>query len=50
MKIKQSLISKKIYITAFKDPIFNDVWQKEWIDHILYSYNRPEWKKCQSYQ
>jgi endonuclease/exonuclease/phosphatase family metal-dependent hydrolase len=23
--------------TRFKDPIFNDTWHNEWIDHILYS-------------
>lgn len=26
--------------TRFKDPIFNDVYHQEWIDHILYSDNQ----------
>jgi endonuclease/exonuclease/phosphatase family metal-dependent hydrolase len=29
-----------IYTTSFKDPIFNDTYQQEWIDHILYSKNQ----------
>ena len=27
----------KIVTTSFRDPIFNGVWQREWIDHVLYS-------------
>jgi len=42
---QERLRFEKIYTTSFKDPIFNNVWQKEWIDHILYSYNRAEWVK-----
>lgn len=42
---QEKLRFEKIYTTSFKDPIFNNVWQKEWIDHILYSYNRAEWVK-----
>ncbi len=44
-KDQAELNFEKIYTTSFKDPIFNNVWQKEWIDHILYSYNRAEWVK-----
>ena len=44
-KDQDNLRFEKIHTTSFKDPIFNNVWQKEWIDHILYSYNRPEWVK-----
>jgi endonuclease/exonuclease/phosphatase family metal-dependent hydrolase len=38
-KDKQALDFSKIATTRFKDPIFNDTWQSEWIDHILYSNN-----------
>lgn len=44
-KDQEKLRFEKIYTTSFKDAIFNNVWQKEWIDHILYSYNRAEWVK-----
>lgn len=33
----------KINTTSFKDPIFNNVYQNEWIDHILYSKNSGGW-------
>ncbi|MFD1143826.1 hypothetical protein ACFQ4C_22040 [Larkinella insperata] len=33
---------EKIYTTSFRDPIFNNTWHKEWIDHVLYSRNRPQ--------
>ncbi len=36
-KAQKALDFSSIYTTSFKDPIFNDVYQKEWIDHILYS-------------
>ena len=26
--------------TSFRDPIFNDTWHREWIDHVLYA-DRP---------
>ncbi|WP_373511149.1 hypothetical protein [Persicitalea sp.] len=42
---QDNLRFEKIYTTSFSDPIFNNVWQKVWIDHILYSYNRAEWVK-----
>src|SRR5262245_15216952 len=29
------------YTTSFKDPIFDGQYQREWIDHILYSRNAP---------
>ncbi len=30
-----------IYTTRFRDPIFNNITQREWIDHLLYSNNVP---------
>lgn len=30
---------EKVHTTSFRDPIFNDTYQREWIDHILYSQN-----------
>lgn len=29
------------YTTSFEDPIFDGQYQREWIDHILYSRNAP---------
>jgi hypothetical protein len=31
--------------TSFKDPIFNNVYHREWIDHILYTRNKLNWVK-----
>ena len=42
-KDQDNLRFDKIYTTTFKDPIFNNVWHREWIDHVLYSMNRAEW-------
>ncbi|GAB3321352.1 hypothetical protein GCM10027299_15660 [Larkinella ripae] len=39
---QQNLRFEKIYTTSFHDPIFNNVWHKEWIDHVLYSRNHPQ--------
>jgi endonuclease/exonuclease/phosphatase family metal-dependent hydrolase len=39
-KDKEELDFSAIHTTSFKDPIFNGVYQKEWIDHILYSRNQ----------
>jgi endonuclease/exonuclease/phosphatase family metal-dependent hydrolase len=39
-KDKEELDFSSIHTTSFKDPIFNGVYQKEWIDHILYSRNQ----------
>lgn len=36
-KEQKALDFSKIYTTSYKDPIFNNVYQKDWIDHILYS-------------
>jgi endonuclease/exonuclease/phosphatase family metal-dependent hydrolase len=36
-KDKDELDFTSIYTTSFRDPIFNDTYQREWIDHILYS-------------
>lgn len=42
-KEKDKLDFESIYTTSFKDPIFNGVYQKEWIDHILYSHIDKNW-------
>jgi endonuclease/exonuclease/phosphatase family metal-dependent hydrolase len=43
-KDKEEVDFSSIYTTTFKDPIFNDTYQREWIDHILYSKNQiNEW-------
>lgn len=42
-KNQENLNFESIYTTSFKDPIFNNVWQKEWIDHILYSFRTSNW-------
>lgn len=34
---QERLNFEKIVTTSFRDPIFNGVWQREWIDHVLYS-------------
>jgi endonuclease/exonuclease/phosphatase family metal-dependent hydrolase len=36
-KAQKALDFSSIYTTSYKDPIFNNVKQNEWIDHILYS-------------
>lgn len=36
-KQKSALDFSSLATTSFKDPIFNNVFQHEWIDHILYS-------------
>lgn len=28
---------------SFKDPIFDYVYQRVWIDHVLYSRNHAQW-------
>lgn len=33
----------RIYTASFKDPIFDNVYQRVWIDHILYSRNQIGW-------
>ena len=40
-KDKESLDFSSIYTTSYSDPIFNNVCQKDWIDHILYSKPQP---------
>jgi hypothetical protein len=37
-KDKVALNFGAITTTSFKDPIFNDTWHWEWIDHVLYSH------------
>ncbi|MBB5285313.1 endonuclease/exonuclease/phosphatase family metal-dependent hydrolase [Rhabdobacter roseus] len=44
-KDQDALRFDSIYTTTFKDPIFNNVQHREWIDHVLYSMNRAEWVK-----
>ena len=39
-KDKEDLDFSSIYTTSFKDPIFNGIYQREWIDHIMYSRNQ----------
>lgn len=39
-KDQEELDFSSIYTTSFRDPIFNDTYQRDWIDQILYS-------KCQ---
>jgi hypothetical protein len=36
-KAQKALDFSSIYTTSYRDPIFNNVKQNEWIDHILYS-------------
>jgi endonuclease/exonuclease/phosphatase family metal-dependent hydrolase len=36
-KEKDDLNFKEVYTTSYRDPIFNNTYQKDWIDHILYS-------------
>ncbi|MEW6387065.1 MAG: endonuclease/exonuclease/phosphatase family protein [Thermodesulfobacteriota bacterium] len=38
-KKKAKLKFEEIVTTRYKDPIFNDTWHNEWIDHILYTGN-----------
>ena len=33
---------EKIATASFRDPIFNDTWHREWIDHLLYTDNLEE--------
>jgi endonuclease/exonuclease/phosphatase family metal-dependent hydrolase len=40
-KDRDELDFSSLYTTSFKDPIFNGVYQHEWIDHVLYSKNQP---------
>lgn len=43
-KEKEKLDFSKIYTTSYRDPIFNDTYQHDWIDHILYSKNmKKQW-------
>jgi len=40
---RRELNFENISTTSFKDPIFNNVWHRDWIDHILYSCNKENW-------
>jgi endonuclease/exonuclease/phosphatase family metal-dependent hydrolase len=37
---KRNMDFETLATSRFKDPIFNDVYHQEWIDHILYSRNQ----------
>ena len=39
-KDRQELDFSSIFTTTFRDPIFENTYQHEWIDHILYSRNQ----------
>ena len=39
-KDKANLNFDNIHTTSFRDPIFNYMWHRVWIDHILYSNNQ----------
>lgn len=41
--VKKRKLEFDIETTSFKDPIFENVYHKEWIDHILYTHARPDW-------
>lgn len=36
---RENLNFSPIYTTSFADPIFNYMWHKVWIDHVLYTRN-----------
>jgi endonuclease/exonuclease/phosphatase family metal-dependent hydrolase len=40
-KDQEDLDFSSIYTASYRDPIFNNIYQKDWIDHILYSRNQP---------
>lgn len=45
-KQQSALDFKSLSTTSFKDPIFNNVWHKVWIDHVLYADNgNGQWVK-----
>lgn len=37
---KRKMDFESLYTTRFSDPIFNSVYHREWIDHLLYSANQ----------
>jgi endonuclease/exonuclease/phosphatase family metal-dependent hydrolase len=40
---QKNLRFEKLATTRFSDPIFNDMYHEEWIDHILYSHRSKAW-------
>ncbi|NJB35873.1 endonuclease/exonuclease/phosphatase family protein [Croceivirga sp. JEA036] len=40
---QKELDFRSLYTASFKDPIFNNQYQRAWIDHILYSKNKKDW-------
>jgi endonuclease/exonuclease/phosphatase family metal-dependent hydrolase len=42
---KKMKLDFDVETTSFKDPIFNNVYHREWIDHILYTRNKLNWVK-----
>jgi endonuclease/exonuclease/phosphatase family metal-dependent hydrolase len=46
LKDQSELDFTRLSTTSFKDPIFNNVWQRVWIDHVLYpEQGRGQWVK-----
>jgi hypothetical protein len=44
-KDKARLNFEENYTTSFKDPIFDGQYQREWIDHLLYTRAAKDWVK-----
>lgn len=43
---QSALDFESLSTTSFKDPIFNKVWHRVWIDHVLYTSNgNGQWVK-----
>lgn len=42
-KDKKELDFASLYTASFSDPIFNNVYRRSWIDHILYSRREEQW-------
>ena len=40
-KDQEDLNFSSIYTASYRDPIFNNIYQNDWIDHVLYSRNQP---------
>ena len=42
MKPKTRMAIRGRWTTSFQDPIFNNTWHREWIDHLLYTNSSEE--------
>jgi hypothetical protein len=40
---RENMDFSQLYTASFRDPLFANVYQRVWIDHILYSRNRAGW-------